>query len=940
MKARTFLLALTLSAAFLSGPDVLAGQPRQDSEFVDQILQSLSPRERVEQLFVVGLRGPEASPEVQQFISEHKVGGIYLSRENCNVVNGAAYDPKRCGFPEEDNPDTPAQVARLTHQLQTAACDATMGSAGDMDYCLPLFISIDHEGDGRPLTRLLNRFTPIPSPMAIGATFNPDQAEAVGCIVGKELAAVGINMLFGPDLDVLDWPRSGDSGDQGIRVFGGDPRWVSEMGVAYIRGVQECGEGRLATVAKHFPGHGRSARDIEEQVEILVTKTFDDLAQVDLAPFAAVSRGEPGEPGITDAMMNSHITYTQVEGCDETTPVTFSPVCMQAFIGRPEFVAWRQSGGLTVADDLGAGPVQHYGDKTHGGYKQGLIVLEALMAGNDLLPLVSGWQWEAIEPTVDYLVGRYQADPEVQARVDQAARTVLALKYRLYQGLDPAQVTREADYGDVVGQEEGERTVESVAESALTLIRPDSRDELRSEVPRPTDSERILFIECWDDPTCAPPDEEDAPWYPPMWPRGKLAALAAEIVPGQVSSEKLNTISFSELGGVLRGTADDQAKAAVEEADWLVFALLERDQKGFPDSEVLKEFLRKPALLRDKTVVVLAYNTPYHLDAGEFMNVDLFVALYSKIEPSLRASLKALFQDPTIFHGAFGLGSLPVDYIYEDFVVYDLSEQVEPDPGQDIELEREPEQPVEGEEFTVSLAQPLLARNGHRVANGTPVGFAFHLPDETVQEVSTVTSGGVASAGPISSQSGEVQITIKSGDAEWFETITVEPSEAPAPSPTTTPTPPMGEGGDAGFPVVLVASLAGAAPLAAAAAALLLYQRRRRRRVVPEAPTPPQLEPELRVDLATHRVFVKGRDVTPPLSKEQYELLAHLCENAGKLCGREEIIRRVWPQAEVTGVSEEAVDSLVHRLRERLRAAGVSRAIIVTIRGQGFRLDL
>ncbi len=302
-------------------------------------------------------------------------------------------------------------MAGLTQQLQQAACEASAGTAGGTAYCLPLFVTIDHEGDGRPSTRLLNRFTPIPSNMAIGATFDPSQAETVGCIVGQELAAVGVNMLFGPDLDVLDSPRSGGPGDQGIRVFGGDPRWVGEMGAAYTRGVEKCGGGRLATVAKHFPGHGRSTRQVDyEDVPIVVGKTLEELAQVDLAPFAAVSRGKPGDPGVTDGIMNSHLSYPGVAGCDGRTPVTFSPSCMQTFMGLPDFAAWREAGGLTVADDLAAGAVQAYALNKFGTYRQGDVALEALMAGNDILPLIRPWQWQDLPATVDYLVSRYEAD--------------------------------------------------------------------------------------------------------------------------------------------------------------------------------------------------------------------------------------------------------------------------------------------------------------------------------------------------------------------------------------------------------------------------------------------------------------------------------------------------------------------------------------------------
>ena len=133
-------------------------------------------------------------------------------------------------------------------------------------------------------------------------------------------------MLFGPDLDVLDLPRSGGAGDQGIRVFGGDPRWVGEMGAAYVCGIQQCGGGKLAAVAKHFPGHGESTRSVESvDVPVVVGKTLDMLAQVDLLPFADVTQGKPGDKGTADGIMISHLSYPEVAGCEAGTPVGFSP---------------------------------------------------------------------------------------------------------------------------------------------------------------------------------------------------------------------------------------------------------------------------------------------------------------------------------------------------------------------------------------------------------------------------------------------------------------------------------------------------------------------------------------------------------------------------------------------------------------------------------------
>jgi len=900
----------------------------------------MTPQQKVEQLFIVGFQGAEMTPEAREFINTHQIGGVFLSRETCNIDNGALFDPEHCGFGDDANPDTPAQVAALTNELQKASCDATSGSIDGSPYCLPLFVSIDHEGDDRPSTRLLNRFTPIPSNMAIGATFDPAQAENVGCIVGQELSAVGVNMLFGPDLDVLDMPRSGGAGDQGIRVFGGDPRWVGEMGAAYVRGVQECGGGRLATVAKHFPGHGRSTRSVDyEDVPVVVGKTLDMLAQADLLPFTSVSKGSPGDKGSADAIMISHLSYPEVAGCEAGTPVGFSASCMQSFFSLQYLAAWRKAGGVTVADDLASGAVQAYAQERFNTYPQGDLALEALMAGNDVLPLIRPWQWQDLQATVDYLVARYNADPAVKARIDDAALRVLTLKSRLYGGFDPSAITKSPDYEGKVGQSQGYADVTSIAENAITLIKPSSSEALKKDMPVPNTGDRILFVECWDDPQCTTLAGEG---YPPPWPRGKLAGLVGEMFPGRIAGENLNTISFSDLGDVLSGEANGAVRQAVDDADWIVFGFLELDP-NFPASAVLKDFLgRGPTLfdLRSKKIVVFAYNSPYHLDAGELRNVNLFVAAYSKIEPSLRASLEVLFQDPTILHDGGSSGKLPVDYIYEGYVVNDLSESVEADPSQSPTVTVDPPQPIAGEELSVRLDSPLLARNGHRVPNGTKVDFLFELPDGTSRSVAGLTTDGLASIRTIIPQSGEVRLTVTSGDLEWSP---AEPLDMRA---ATT----AGSGGTSlTLPLALSLSLL---VIAALAGGGVVAARTRRRRVavaigVPEpvtagGPAPgrePIAEQELYVDTSTQQIFVKGNEVRPPLSREQYALLAFLFDNAGKLCLRDDIINRAWPDA-LGGVSDEAVDALVYRVRDRLRAAGASRLFIVTVRGRGFRLNL
>ena len=98
--------------------------------------------------------------------------------------------------------------------------------------------------------------------------------------------------------------------------------------------------------------------------------------------------------------------------------------------------------------------------------------------------------------------------------------------------------------------------------------------------------------------------------------------------------------------------------------------------------------------------------------------------------------------------------------------------------------------------------------------------------------------------------------------------------------------------------------------------------------------------PSLQLDKATRKVWVRGRELTPPLSPSQFRLLELLYEAAGRVVSREEIARYVWPDAYEEGVTEQAIDALVHRLRERLAAVDPDTHYIVTVRGHGFRLNV
>jgi hypothetical protein len=85
-------------------------------------------------------------------------------------------------------------------------------------------------------------------------------------------------------------------------------------------------------------------------------------------------------------------------------------------------------------------------------------------------------------------------------------------------------------------------------------------------------------------------------------------------------------------------------------------------------------------------------------------------------------------------------------------------------------------------------------------------------------------------------------------------------------------------------------------------------------------------------------VSIHGRELDPPLSLAQFRLLQMLYDADGAVCGRDDIIEAVWPGTGGLGVSEQAIDALVRRLRDRLTELD-DHNYIVTVRGHGFRLD-
>jgi DNA-binding winged helix-turn-helix (wHTH) protein len=95
----------------------------------------------------------------------------------------------------------------------------------------------------------------------------------------------------------------------------------------------------------------------------------------------------------------------------------------------------------------------------------------------------------------------------------------------------------------------------------------------------------------------------------------------------------------------------------------------------------------------------------------------------------------------------------------------------------------------------------------------------------------------------------------------------------------------------------------------------------------------------LRLDMRSRRVWVDDRLVDPPLSALQFHVLRVLYENQGQVVDRQQLVTNAWGEEEAIGVSDQALDALLRRLRDRIAAIDPEHPYIITVRGHGIRLE-
>jgi len=312
--------ALVLCTSFFGGVFVSTAQTRAEQTlrndaknikrkdsaeavWVEKILKSLTLRERVGQMIVVGQLGDykningEKFAETKKQILENKVGGFVFYRGDA------------------------LELAALTNEMQKIAK-------------VPLLMAADFE---RGLPMQIRSGTSFTHNMGIAAAGNPADAYRKGRIIAEEMRAVGINWLYGPVSDVANNPANAMVN---VRSYGENEKRTSEFVAAEVRGLKDGG---VLSTAKHFPGHGDTPIDSHIFLPVIGVRR-DRFEAVELAPFrAAIAAG-------LDALMTAHIALPEITG--DNVPASLSPQINRDLI-RKEL----KFDGIITTDSLGMGAI-------------------------------------------------------------------------------------------------------------------------------------------------------------------------------------------------------------------------------------------------------------------------------------------------------------------------------------------------------------------------------------------------------------------------------------------------------------------------------------------------------------------------------------------------------------------------------------------------------
>ncbi len=300
---------------------------------MDKEYENLSVKEKVGQLFFIGLPGGEIDKASKDLIEDISPGGICLFARNTKNA-----------FKTRSLLDEVSKI--LTFKP---------------------FLSLDQEGG--LVDRLRRIIEPIPSAKEISFSGNTENAKKLAEITAEAIRILGFNVNFAPVVDVINESRIGFIMDNQSRTFGTSKEEVVEFTSVYLDALQKNG---VIGCPKHFPGIGAVEFDPHEELP-KVSTTRQELFETDIFPYLQLFKNTS-----IQAVMTAHVTYPKFDLQETDTNGKLLPSSLSHNIVTKLLRDELKYDGLVLTDDLEMGAIVN-------NYGIGEAAKMAFQAGSDFL---------------------------------------------------------------------------------------------------------------------------------------------------------------------------------------------------------------------------------------------------------------------------------------------------------------------------------------------------------------------------------------------------------------------------------------------------------------------------------------------------------------------------------------------------------------------------
>jgi beta-N-acetylhexosaminidase len=284
----------------------------------------------------------------------------------------------------------PVRQARLTNSYQGLSE-------------IPLLIGMDAEWG---LAMRLDSTFKFPWPMTIGAARDSLLTYEVGLEMGNQCNRLGVHISFSPVVDINTNP---DNPIINARSFGEQKQRVTTQSLALMRGLQDAG---VLACAKHFPGHGDTDADSHKTLPT-VGHNRNRLEAIELYPYKPLI-----DHGLASVMV-AHLNVPAIDSSGKAASLS-NPVVTRLLKRHMGFE------GLVITDALNMKGVSAK-------YKPGLVDVEAVKAGNDILLFA-----EDVPEAKKQILKALAQEQITQEQIDSSVRKILMAKYAVGLRIKPS----------------------------------------------------------------------------------------------------------------------------------------------------------------------------------------------------------------------------------------------------------------------------------------------------------------------------------------------------------------------------------------------------------------------------------------------------------------------------------------------------------------------